>query len=87
MQCQKQASRDARDEGCGSSRHKAPHRMRIHNSLDRTELPENTRRGCPEHDLRPHHDELLSSVDSSREADECDATGIVQAPRLDLPLE
>jgi hypothetical protein len=37
--------------------------------------------------LWSHHEEKLSPVDHPREHDEGDARGIVQAPRLDLPLD
>ena len=42
----------------------------------------------PSHErVRSHDDEELSPVDGSREHDECDSGGIVQAPRPDLPLD
>jgi hypothetical protein len=37
--------------------------------------------------LWSHHDEKLSPVDHPRKQDKCDAAGIVQAARLDLPLD
>jgi hypothetical protein len=42
----------------------------------------------PQHErLRSHHDEELLPVDSPREQNESDPCRIVQAPRLDLPLD
>jgi hypothetical protein len=42
----------------------------------------------PAHErLWSHHDEKLSPVDQPSEHNECDTSGIVQAPRLDLPLD
>jgi hypothetical protein len=41
----------------------------------------------PHKRLWSHHDEKLSPVDHPREHDEGDARGIVQPPRLDLPLD
>jgi hypothetical protein len=41
----------------------------------------------PHERLRSHDEEELSPVDKSREHEECDSRGIVQAARLDLPLE
>ena len=41
----------------------------------------------PHERLWSHDDEKLSPVDQPREQGEGDASGIVQAPRLDLPLD
>jgi hypothetical protein len=41
----------------------------------------------PHERIGSHHDEKRPPVDQAREQREGDATGIVQAPRSDLPLD
>lgn len=40
----------------------------------------------PHERRRPHHDQKLPPLQHTRKDDECDARGIVQPPRLDVPL-